>query len=308
MATTSHAPNREMKLLLSTRFSESCFYAIPAIAQWMDDIASSLTIVHVYNPKKTHRSDAQAQLDAFFAEADRYDRTRRVLLSSTDPARAIATYLDEDPHDLLVCPGTDQVGLPRPLHRSTRARLLHLTSTPLWTISASAWARQTQRPKRVACVISRRSDSRRPLELAAQYAQFHGACLQLIYLVPEVDDGMIRNPITFNEPLSEKVAAYELQQLVEALPISSEIYTARGVCSRSLERVLDNARTDLLFIGKTEVLRRKLWLPDIASFTSNASCPVICVDHDRTQPLNRLIPAHSPELSIVRQSTSAAIN
>jgi hypothetical protein len=303
MATNSNASHSEMKLLLSTRFSESCFYAIPAVAQWMDDIASSLTIVHVYNPKKTHRSEAQAQLNGFFAEADRYGGTLRVLLSGDDPAEAIAAYLKEAPHDLLVCPASDQVGFPRPLHRSTRARLLHLTNAPLWTMSASAYARRVDRPARVGCVISRRSDSRRPLEIAAQYARFHGATLQLMYLVPEVDDGTIRNTLSYNEPLSERAAARELQRLVDALSITSEIYTARGVCARSVEEMVERARTDLLFIGKSEVLRRKLWLPDIASFTSSAGCPMICIDHDRSKPLGPLFPARGTELTMIRRAT-----
>lgn len=300
----SNAPQREMKLLLPTRFSESCFNAIPAIAQWMDDVASSLSVVHVYNPKKTHRIDAQAQLNAFFAEADHYGGTRRVLLAGDDPAKAIAAYLEEEPHDLLVCPATDQVGLPRPFHRSTRARLLRLTSTPLWTISSATNGPAARAPQRVACVISRRSDSRRPLELAAQYAQFHGACLQLMYLVPEVDEGTIRSTLSYNEPLSERAAARELGRLVDALSIRCEIYTARGVCSRSLADMVKRARTDLLFIGKSEVLRRKLWLPDIAGFTDSAGCPVICVDHDRSQPLSRLFAARSPERAVIRRAAN----
>jgi hypothetical protein len=300
----SSLPQREMKLLLSTRFSESCFNAIPAVAQWMDDVASSLTIVHVYNPKKTHYSEAEAQLNAFFAEADRYGGTRRVLLSGEDPAKAMAAYLEQEAHDLLVCPATDQVGFPRPFHRSTRARLMQLTSTPLWTISASAEGLRARPPQRVGCVISRRSDSRRPLELAAQYAQFHGACLQLMYLVPEVDDGTIRNSLSYNEPLSERTAARELGKLVDALSLTCEIYTARGVCSRSLADMVSRARTDLLFIGKNEVLRRKLWLPDVASFTDSAGCPVVCVDHDRSTPLNRLFSARVSERAVVRRAAN----
>lgn len=69
----------------------------------MDDIASSLTIIHVYEPRHTLRSDAQSQLDAFFAESDRYGRTTRVLLPGNDPARCIASYLHQHPHDLLLC-------------------------------------------------------------------------------------------------------------------------------------------------------------------------------------------------------------
>jgi hypothetical protein len=306
--TRGYAAPREMKLLLSTRFSESCFFAIPAVAQWMDDIESSLTIVHVYNPKKTQRADALAQLHGFFAEADRYDRTRRVLLCGSDPATTIAQYLEEEPHDLVVCPASDQVGLPRPFHRSTRAKLMKLTPTPIWTIGATAHARGAKRPERVGCVISRRSDSRRPLELAAQYAHFHGAVLQLIYLVPEVDDGTIMNALTYDEPLSEVVAARELERLVEALSITSEIYTARGICSSSLEGLLAQARTDLLFVGKSEVLRRKLWLPDLADFADTAYCPVVCVDHDRSVPLPRLISTRDAEVTMVRSTASVATN
>ena len=303
-ASFSGAPQSAMRLLLSTRFSESCFNAIPAVAQWMDDFASSLTIVHVYNPKKVHRADAQAQLNAFFAEADHYGGTRRVLLTGDEPAKSIAMFLEQDQHDLLLCPATDQVGLPRPFHRSTRARLMHLTATPLWTIGASASGRSARSPQRVGCMISRRSDSRRPLELAAQYAQFHGACLQLMYLVPEVDDGTIRNTLTYNEPLSERAAARELGRLVDALSLTCEIYTARGVRSRSLADMVTRARTDLLFIGKSEVLRRKLWLPDLAGFTESAGCPVICVDHDRTQPLNRLFSGRSRERHAIRRAAN----
>lgn len=101
--------------------------------------------------------------------------------------------------------------------------------------------------------------------------------------------------------MSERAAARELARLVDAFSITCEIYTARGVCSRSLSEMVGRARSDLLFIGKSEVLRRKLWLPDIASYADSAGCPVICVDHDRSQPLRRLFPARGPERTMIRR-------
>lgn len=274
-----------MRLAFLTRFSESCFEAIPAIAQWMDDISSSLTIFHVYNPRRVSRGDAQAQLNAFFAEADRYGRTQRVLLEGDKPAHAVASYLDSHPHDLLLCPASDRIGFPRPWHRSTRAQLLHLSQAPLWTVGARQDSRRSARSVRVGCLVSRRSDSRPPLQLAAHYAHFHGAVLQLMYVVPEVDEGSLRNALDYDEPLSEPEAKHELRRLASVLSDSCEVFTATGLHAHSIRDMLDRAQTDVLFLGKQLVLRRKLWMPALAEFLDSTGCPVICVDHDRARPL-----------------------
>jgi len=278
----------EMSLLFTTRFSESCFQAIPAVAQWMDDVTSSLTIAHVYNPRNTSVYSAEEQLLSFFAEADRYPNTRRVLLEGDDPGEAISTYLNDHRHDMIICPSSDRVGLPRPFHRSTRARLLASTPATLWTMGDAMDFRRFGRPARVGCIISRRSDSYRPLELACDYALRVGATLQLMCVVPQVDEGTLRNAMIFNEPLAESVATEELQRIAAALPLSPELYVAMGSDARSLIRVLDNARTDILFTGKQQAIRSTLWTYEMERYVDDAGCPVVCVDHDRSLPKWRL--------------------
>ncbi|MEY4581195.1 MAG: hypothetical protein RL701_5898 [Pseudomonadota bacterium] len=280
----SSLQNPEMNLLFATRFSEACFQAIRGVAQWMDDVSSSLTILHMYDPRKTNELDAEAQLYSFFAEADRYRHTRRVLVAGSDAGRTIADYLKTHSYDMVISPKTDRVGLPRPLHRSTRARLLAATQSTLWTMGQAMDHRRFMRPRRVGCVISRQSDSYRPLELACEYALRTGATLQLMYLVPEVHEGMLRNALCFNEPLTEAVAIEDLQRIAALLPVTPELHVTLGTDTSSVMRLLDRARTDVLFAGKQQATQSVLWLPEMQPFVDQAKCPVVCVDHDRSLP------------------------
>jgi hypothetical protein len=231
---------------------------------------------------------AEEQLRSFFAEADRYAHTRRVLLEGEDVGETVASYLSQRRHDLVICPASDRVGLPRPWHRSTRARLLNRSHTTLWTMGEAMDCRRFGRPERVGCIISRRSDSYRPLEMACDYALRVGATLQLMCVVPAVDEGTLRNAMIFNEPLTESVATEELQRIAAALPLSPELYVALGSDARTLLRVLDNARTDILFAGKQQATRSTLWTHDMERYVDSSRCPVVCVDHDRSLPKWRL--------------------
>jgi len=298
----------EMSLLFTTRFNESCFQAIPAIAQWMDDISSELTIAHVYNPRHTSLYDAEQQLISFFAEADRYPHTRRVLIEATDVASALAAYLEERPADMVFCPASDRVGLPRPWHLSRRARLLQRTSAALWTMGAAMDQRRFGAPKRVACLLSRRSDSVRPLQVACQYALRTGATLQLICVVPQVDEGTLRNAVSFDEPLAASVADAELRRVAAALPVSPELHIVSGRETSAMLRTLARARTDLLFVGKWEATRGWVGAQGIARFVDRATCPVVCVDHDYALPMwNLRLPERTAIDVHKRESTSGVV-
>ena len=277
--------NVEMSLLFPTRFSESCFQAIPAVAQWMDDVSCSLTITHVYHPRNTNMFEAEAQLRSFFAEADRYPNTRRVLLSGEDAAGVLAEYLGGHRHDLVVAPASDRVGLPRPFHRSTRAHLLAHSDTAVWTMGTAMDSRVFRRPARVGCMISRRSDSRRPLDLACEYALRVGATLQLLYLVPEVHEGMLRNAVGYDEPLTAMVALEDLQRIAATLPVTPELHSVVGSDAQRVLGLLRNSRTDILFVGKHAAAHRSLFRDEMNRFVDVAECPVVCVDQDRALPL-----------------------
>lgn len=279
----------EMNLLLATRFSESCFQSIRAVAQWLDDVSCSLTIVHMYDPRRTNPVEAEQQLHSFYAEADRYRNTRRVLLAGTDAGTTLGAYLKQHRYDMVVCPASDRVGLPRPFHRSTRGKLLAATDATVWTMGSAMDQRRFSKPKRVGCIVSRQNDSYRPLEMACDYALRTGATLQLIYLVPEVHEGMLRNSLNYNEPLTEAVALEDLQRVASVLPLTPELHVALGTETRGVLRLLDKARTDILFTGKQQALCSS-WLLDraIIGYVDGAKCPVVCVDHDRTLPGWRL--------------------
>lgn len=278
----------EMNILLATRFSESCFQAIRAVAQWLDDVSCSLTIAHMHDPQRTNSAEAEQQLYSFFAEADRYRNTRRVLLAGSDAGSTLAKYLNEHRYDMVLCPASDRVGLPRPFHRSTRGKILANTDTTIWTMGKAMDQRRFGKPKRVGCIVSRQYDSYRPLDMACEYALRTGATLQLIYLLPEMHEGMLRNSLSFNEPLTEAVAIEDLQRVASVLPLTPELHVALGTETRSVLRLLDRTRTDILFTGKQQVLRSRLWRHDINGYVDGARCPVVCVDHDRSLPGWRL--------------------
>jgi hypothetical protein len=286
--------DEEMKLAFLTRFSESCFDAIPAVAQWVDDVASSLTIIHVYDQRRTHRSDAQAQLNAFYAEADRYRTTRRVLLEGADVAGAVASYLEAQPHDLLLCPASDRVGFPRPWHKSTRAALLQTCDTPLWTVGARLDVRISPRIQRVGCLLSPHADCRSTLLAAERYALFHGAVLQLMAVAHEPDVESLRR--TLQQGIAS--AAEDRRLGVRVLTQSWESYMSTHDDARSIRNMLSGARTDILFASKPMVVRQRFARVTVADFLDAAGCPVICVDEARQPPVWQLTTSDSAVVEV----------
>lgn len=83
-----------------------------------------------------------------------------------------------------------------------------------------------------------------------------------------------------------------------------------GMHSYSIRGMLDHARTALLFVGKQLILRRKLWLPAVSDVREDTGCPVICFDHDCSEPLwelscGRSAAAASNAVIVVFQSLCA---
>ncbi len=74
-----------------------------------------------------------ALLRSFFAEADNYQHCDRFLVSG-DPRDGITAYCEGRPNILLHASPSDLTGLPRPWHRSLRARLIQRLSIPIWTL------------------------------------------------------------------------------------------------------------------------------------------------------------------------------
>ena len=67
------------EIVFATDFSDSSHAVIPTVAQWVDTLGAKLTILHVYDAKKTFYREAESLLRSFFAEADNYQHCDRVL-------------------------------------------------------------------------------------------------------------------------------------------------------------------------------------------------------------------------------------
>ena len=110
-------------IIFATNFSDACHAAIPAVARWVDLLQCKLSLLHVYDADRILYRDANALLQSFFAEADNYPQCQRVSMSG-DPAEGISEFCQRHRDALLVLPPSDQTGLPRPWHRSLRARMI----------------------------------------------------------------------------------------------------------------------------------------------------------------------------------------
>ncbi|MEY4578444.1 MAG: hypothetical protein RL701_3147 [Pseudomonadota bacterium] len=263
----------EMRLLFATDFGASCEAAAEFIEQWMRDVSCTLTIVHVSDPELTRSSEAARRLRNFFVAADRQPLTHRVLLSGSDPAKALIDYLACHPHDLVVCPPSAHTPASKlQRHPSLRARLLVDTDTALLTMKVPE-ARRQARAERVGCILSRR-DSIRPFEMASAYAQRVGATAQLLYVVEDMHDVHNRAGLTVSD----------FQRLASALPVPTEVHAVVGNEARYILSMVEHARPDILFVEKRDSVRRTPWAYEMLRYVDEAGCPVVCVDHDRTLP------------------------
>jgi nucleotide-binding universal stress UspA family protein len=264
---------KNLKLLFTTHFSDSCFRAIPAVAQLADIFRIDITIAHVC-PEGGSKSSLE--LHSFFAEAENYHSCRRIALEGA-PVETIAELTRQQHFDLVVSPGSDRLGIPRPFHRSLRAELLKQGGAPLWTMSRGIEKADFRKPIRtIAAAVDGWDRDMTHVELAASFAERTGARLQLLTVVPPISDSTISGQAVRPQPLHPDRAVARIERLLCHWHLAPEVSFATGSVGREVPRMAAQCNADLLFLSEAQSTGG-WFLPGLGRAIKHSPCPVIAI-------------------------------
>jgi nucleotide-binding universal stress UspA family protein len=259
-----------------TDFSEACYQAIPAAAEWIDREHGALTILHVHGGEAQQRRNASAKMQSFFAEADRYDSCERVLVEGQTIA-SITQYCQERKPDLVFAPATQPAGLPRIFRKSLRAHLLKQAQVRIWTRGRKGNPSPSRcpSPDNVIYSVTGHDNWVQELRMAARAADFHNARFHVAWLTPhmEVSEGTTAADLRLGPP---KVAMKQLLEEIEKMPVMPEIHRAIGDEHRDLRRLIQETNADLIFAGEKHVLKRSFGGSQFNADLDRLDCEVIC--------------------------------
>jgi nucleotide-binding universal stress UspA family protein len=269
------------EIVFATDFSDSSHAVIPAVAQWVDTLGAKLTLLHIYDPATTMYREAQVLLQSFFAEADNYPHCDRVLVSG-DPTAGIASYCERRSNILLMLPPSDLTGLPRPWHRSMRARLIKRLSVPVWTLGRVNVGESTSTAHRHIGVFLRDpEEGLSHLQQAASYAGATGATLHLLNIVDEIDEGSLITPLTSAAPMGEESAHAWLNDIADSLDSACniEVHIGQGQIGRELPRLLRRSGANVLMVSNHTAVQGGWLGPAINPIFGKCSISLISVPH-----------------------------
>ncbi|MGE0449482.1 MAG: hypothetical protein AB7Q29_07855 [Vicinamibacterales bacterium] len=268
---------RPFDVLFLTNFSDSCFRAIPALAQMCDEFDLRLTFLHTYRESRNGMGDLESNLRSFFPEADAYGGCRRVLLPGT-PLDGVRQIRSEATVDLVVAPAGDPLGLPRVGHRSLRSQLMSSDGTPMWTIATGTLTRRLLRPARtVACCLEVGRSGRGHLKLACQYARALRASLHVIQILPDIHEGNLLLLATA-DPFDADCAAAEVYRVAGGdAPEPGVHVTDRP----GLADLLTRCEVDVVFLDAACWMHRSWLAPRMNRLAEGLPCPAVYVNADR---------------------------
>jgi nucleotide-binding universal stress UspA family protein len=269
---------RELEILFPTNFSDSCFRAIPAVAQFVEELRVRITLLHVYDPAKATRTEAEEQLQSFFAEAEHYGTCRRIVTDGL-PVNVIRRFCRQEKMDLIMAPSTDRIGLPRLNHRSVRAEILQTVPVPLWTAGSKVERRDfSQRIRDIACWVEFDCANITHVRNAANLAVRLGAKLHILHSVPDVHEGILATVLTSDKPLHPSVAIERIRSLTSWMPIRPEVHVSIGETRREIPRLLESCGADVVFLGENQAWRQRLRGPAMMPWVDALPCPAVCFD------------------------------
>jgi len=269
---------RPFEVLFLTNFSDSCYRAIPAVAQLSDEVDLRLTILHAHTGQPDALARKEDALRSFFPEADDYTGCRRLLVHGS-PVDAVRTLKTKQPIDLVVAPPGDPLGMPRLGHRSIRSLLIRDAALPTWTSGASASASRILRPTRhVACTVELEQDGKAHLELACAYAEAMGATLHLVHVLPEVEEGHRMMQLAAAEPFDEVHAMKACRKVgaSRALPVDVRVTDIHG-----LSATLSDCEADVVFLDGAKWMSRRWLTFRMRRMLDELPCPAVCIDARR---------------------------
>jgi nucleotide-binding universal stress UspA family protein len=296
----SHA----LQVLFLTNFSDSCYRAIPSMAQLTDEVETRLTIMHVVPEAGTSNAVAERKLASFFPEADSYPGSRRQL-GHGDVVEAAKRFCAEETVDLIVAPSSDPLGMPRFWTKSLRSRLLSHCDVPVWTMShdvdAAIFSRGT---RNVGCWVDLEKSDTRHISLASELASKTGAQLHLLHALPEIEEDALLMPADSVAPLYESGARQAIQALLGWMPSRPEIHVATGSLRKVLPRLTRDLQLDLMFVSDAQALREGWFGANLSSAVDRATCPVVCVQSRSAKALWHLRygSAHQSRKNVARKA------
>ncbi len=271
MTTTAVRP---FEVLFLTNFSDSCFRAIPALAQLGDEIDLRLTILHAHGDAPRTRV-METNLNSFFPEADHYNGCRRLLVPGT-PLEAVRQIRADGPVDLVVAPAGDPLSLPR-FRSSLRSRLVREPGIPMWTFGGGTPVRRLFRTTgTVVCCVEVGRSGRSQIRLASEYARTLNATLHLVQVLPEIDEHSLFLAYADRCDTHDLVAA--VQRAGAGNMLAPRV---RMTDRRRLPDLLRECDADIVFLDSQHAVERQ-WLGfRMRSFVDLLPCPAVCVDGDR---------------------------
>jgi nucleotide-binding universal stress UspA family protein len=269
------------EIVFATDFSDSSHAVIPAVAQWVDTLGAKLTLLHVYNPNRTMYREAEALLQSFFAEADNYPHCDRVLVSG-DPVEGIASYCERRSNILLMLPPSDLTGLPRPWHRSMRARLIKRLSVPIWTLGRVNVGESTSSAHRhIGVWLGNPEEGLSHLQQAAHYASATESTLHLLHVVDEINEGSLITPLTSSAPMGEESADAWLKEIAGSLNPACrvEVHVAQGRAKQELPRLLRRSGANVLMVSHQTAIQGGWIGPAINPVFGRCAISLVCVPY-----------------------------
>ncbi|MGE0393366.1 MAG: hypothetical protein AB7I25_07435 [Vicinamibacterales bacterium] len=262
----SSARSPDLRLLFATSFSAACVQAGRAVARLAEACHVELTLVHVVPPGGRNIRVHQ-RLEQFLHEHEVGRRCRRVLVESPDPAAAVAELCEHERFDAVVAPGSSRWGVSLSPAASFRGQLLRRSRVPVWTagraLSAAAFH---GRIATVACVLDLTSGDDAWWTAAEAFADRVGARLQLLALVPPVDEGLLTYALDARAPLTVARAVERLRALSAGCAAGIDVQVGEGVSA--LNAQIARCGADLLFVSRRWSLRG----------LDRLRCPVVSVD------------------------------
>lgn len=263
-------------VLFLTDFSDYAFRSVAFLAQLCDAAPVRLTLMHGCADQQ--RPHAEHELKSFCPEAERLAPTERRVVPG-DVVQAAQRLQQARPFELVVAPGSDGLLWPKPLRRSTRARLLRTLRVPLWSIGpATDPTKVGVRPRTIVCWVDLGATSHRQLPYALELAEVFGAKLHLMCALPEPS---LHAALIPDLPLNPAVAASRVLAWAGPRGATAGVHVLEQDKRGFRRDGLAHLDADLLFAPFTASPVMEL-LGARPSWLREASCPVVLVPEDPT--------------------------
>ena len=261
-------------LLFLTNFTEACFQAIPALAEWADHEDARLSLLHVHCPGRTEEGRAHKAMQSFFAEADRYAKCERLLLAG-DAETQIVSFCRETRPEIVFAPASHPTGIPRVRHRSLRASLLRKSNMRIWSRGRNGSRAPRKAPENVAYIMSGHANWHGEATMAAHTAARYGAQFHMIHLTPHqpVHDGTLVGDIGIGHP---SLREEELTALTGSLPMEPIVHSSTGDEFRELPRLVEESHASMVFLGERHAIRRGVFGYSVNRDLESRDCEFVC--------------------------------